>query len=92
MTVYDFIKTHTIDEIAEEITKDLDAGTDLQLLFGVADIINTIACEEHCCEYLTIYDECKCLSLEHRCPCLEDQKKLIKEEIKYALNTDIEGD
>lgn len=36
MTIYDFIKTHTIDEIAEEVTKDLDAGTDLQLLFRVA--------------------------------------------------------
>ena len=92
MTIYDFIKTHTIDEIAEEVTKDLDAGTDLQSLFGVADIINNEACAFHDCKYLTVYDECKCLSLERVCPCLEDQKKLIKEEIKYIINQNIEGD
>ena len=93
MTIYDFIKTHTIDEIAEEVTKDLDAGTDLQLLFRVADIVNYNyeVCAFHNCKYLT-NDECKCLSLERVCPCLEDQKKIIKEEIKYMLNQNIEGD
>ena len=92
MTIYGFIKTHTIDEIAEEATKDLDAGTDLQLLFGIADIVNHEACAFHNCKCLNIYDECNCLALERVCPCLEDQKKYIKEEIKYMLNQDIEGD
>ena len=92
MTIYDFIKTHTIDEIAEEVTKDLDAGTDLQLLFGVADIINVKACKDHMCSHLTVYDECTCFSVEHSCPCLEDQKKFIKEEIRSMLNQGIEGD
>lgn len=92
MTIYDFIKTHTIDEIAEEVTKNLDAGTDLQTFFGVDNIVNVQACEDHMCSRLTMYDKCSCLAVEHLCPCLEDQKKLIKEEIKYALNQDVEGD
>ena len=92
MTIYDFIKTHTIDEIAEEVTKNLDAGTDLQLLFRVNEIVNHEACASHNCKYFTVYDECKCLSLERVCPCLEDQKKLIKEEIRFILDSDVEGD
>ena len=92
MTIYDFIKTHTIDEIAEEVTKDLDAGTDLQTFFGVDNIVNVKACEDHMCSHLTIHDECACIFVERFCPCLEDQKKLIKEEIKYMLNQNIEGD
>lgn len=92
MTIYDFIKTHTIDEIAEEVTKDLDAGTDLQTFFGVGDIINNEACTFHDCKYFIFYDDCSCLSIEHSCPCLEDQKKFIKEDIKRTLNLDAEGD
>ena len=81
MTVYDFIKTHTIDEIAEEVTKDLDAGTYLQTLFGVDNIVNVKACEDHMCSHLTMYDECTCFSVEHSCPCLEDQKSLLKKKL-----------
>ncbi len=92
MTIYDFIKTHTIDEITEEVTKNLDAGTDLQTFFEVNNIVNVKACEDHMCSHLTIRDECACICVEHFCPCLEDQKKFIKEEIKDILNTDIEGD
>ena len=75
MTIYDFIKTHTIDEIAEEVTKDLD-------------VINKEACYE--CAHFIMY--CGFSIDEYMCPrCLENRKKRIKEEIKHALNLDVEG-
>ena len=89
MKIYDFIKTHTIDEIAEEVVKDLDAGTDLQTLFGIEDITNTEECELHSCGCLTPSGECACLALEKICPCLKEQKEFIKKEIIHMLNYDV---
>lgn len=92
MTIYDFIKTHTIDEIAEEVTKDLDAGTDLQLLFGVGGryTIYKRACKAYRCEYFSTTDEmCSVQSKETECPCLKDQKKYYKQVIKEFMTQDV---
>lgn len=95
MTIYDFIKTHTIDEIVEEVTKDLDAKTDLQAFFGVGGryIIYEHACKAYRCKYFSTADKmCSSQSKEQECPCLKDQKKYYKQVIKDFMNVDVEGD